>query len=134
MSPKFSTRVGNLKSSLRSQEVGVRQGRTLSPLLFILLLSTITARVKDTLKREIPLAMTPMFNFCDLEFADDTTLVAKTAEAATLVLRSLEREGARVGLRLNKSKCVELAINSDQPVFFLSGDRVPRASLVKYLG
>eukprot|EP00969_Alexandrium_andersonii_P128136 5661819-Alexandrium_andersonii.AAC.1 len=74
--------------------------------------------------------MTPMFNFCDLEFADDTTLVAKTAEAATLVLRSLEREAAKVGLRLNKSKCVELAINSDQPVFFLSGDRVPRASLV----
>eukprot|EP00969_Alexandrium_andersonii_P211967 9361479-Alexandrium_andersonii.AAC.1 len=27
-----------------------------------------------------------------------------------------------------------MAINSDQPVLFLSGDRVPRASLVKYLG
>eukprot|EP00969_Alexandrium_andersonii_P268214 11852310-Alexandrium_andersonii.AAC.1 len=127
LSPKFSTKVGDLRSTLRSQEVGVRQGCTLPPLLFILLLSTVTARVKDTLKREIPLAMTPLFNFCDLEFADDTTIVAKTAEAASLVLCSLEKEGARVGLRLNKSKCVELAINSDQPVFFLSGDRVPRA-------
>eukprot|EP00969_Alexandrium_andersonii_P200677 8865211-Alexandrium_andersonii.AAC.1 len=74
--------------------------------------------------------MTPVFNFCDLEFADDTTLVAKTAESATLTLRALETEAAKVGLKLNKSKCVEMAINSDLPVHFLFGGRVPRASLV----
>eukprot|EP00969_Alexandrium_andersonii_P099286 4379350-Alexandrium_andersonii.AAC.1 len=71
--------------------------------------------------------MIPVFNFCDLEFADDTTLVAKTAESAMLILRVLETEAAKVGLKLNKSKRVEMAINSDLPVLFLSGDRVPIA-------
>eukprot|EP00969_Alexandrium_andersonii_P094736 4184965-Alexandrium_andersonii.AAC.1 len=51
-----------------------------------------------------------------------------------MILRALETEAGKVGLRLNEAKCVELAINSDQPVMLLSGGRDPRASSVKYLG
>eukprot|EP00969_Alexandrium_andersonii_P092127 4067612-Alexandrium_andersonii.AAC.1 len=41
--------------------------------------------VTGALRSETPWALAPMCNFCDIEFADDATLVCKTAQAAQFV-------------------------------------------------
>eukprot|EP00969_Alexandrium_andersonii_P252513 11159494-Alexandrium_andersonii.AAC.1 len=83
--------------------------------------------VEEEVRRQVPLTFTPLFNFVDLEYADDTVLVAKTANTARVALASLvDRAGSR-GLALNKGKTVELAMNSDLPVAYPDGEVVKRA-------
>eukprot|EP00969_Alexandrium_andersonii_P374037 15485310-Alexandrium_andersonii.AAC.1 len=58
-SPVFRVRMNQDTSDWRPQERGVRQGCTLSPLLFIVQLSIVMDRVQEQLLHEIPLALTP---------------------------------------------------------------------------
>ena len=60
--------------------------------------------------------------------------VAEDAEALTRLLRAIEREGAKYGLKLNHKKCELIAINSDERMFFKDGASVPHTREAKYLG
>eukprot|EP00969_Alexandrium_andersonii_P203587 8995975-Alexandrium_andersonii.AAC.1 len=91
-------------------------------------------RVTSVVTSERPLLLTPVFNFFDIEFADDTALVCKTAESMQCLLHEVQREASRWGLHLNESKTVELKINSPIRVRFLDGDLVPRDTSAKYFG
>ena len=70
----------------------------------------------------------------DLEFADDTVLVARTAEVMNRLLECVERIAGRYGLVFNKDKTHRLSINSEEAVMFANGTPVPRKTHVKYLG
>eukprot|EP00969_Alexandrium_andersonii_P296818 13116224-Alexandrium_andersonii.AAC.1 len=121
-------------SSWKKQERGVRQGCTLSPLLFIISLSVLMSEVEGDVKREHPLGLTPVFAFPDVEYADDTVIIAKVAHVASFALASLQRRAAPRGLFLNKSKTKELVLNSDLRVTFLDGSLVPTSDRIRYLG
>ena len=56
-----------------------------------------------------------------LEYADDTVLLARTAEIAEKLLRVTEREAAKYGLSLNKGKPCRLAYNAQEHVRFVDG-------------
>eukprot|EP00969_Alexandrium_andersonii_P257729 11395160-Alexandrium_andersonii.AAC.1 len=90
--------------------------------------------VEMALRASIPLALTPVFSFGDIEYADDTVIVAKTAKVANFILRTLQKKAGERGLELNKEKTAELAINSDEKIFFEDGTEVPRQDQLKYLG
>jgi len=133
-SPELRVSMGGETSEKMSQETGIRQGCTLSPFLFTLVLSAIMHDVETRVRAEHPLATTPAMGVLDLEYADDTALIARTAEIATALLRSTETEAGRYGLRLNKEKTCRLAFNSEEVVRFATGEEVPKVENVKYLG
>eukprot|EP00969_Alexandrium_andersonii_P331834 14665266-Alexandrium_andersonii.AAC.1 len=82
--------------------------------------------VESRTKREIPLAVTPIYSFLDVELADDTV--------AQAFLNHLEKVAAAFGLTPNKQKTTELALNSDVRIKFSDGSLVPREAHTKYLG
>eukprot|EP00969_Alexandrium_andersonii_P073056 3223530-Alexandrium_andersonii.AAC.1 len=61
----------------------------------------------------MPLALTPVFSYPDVEYADDTVIIAKVAEAATMALQALQEKASHRGLFLNMGKTKEVAMNSD---------------------
>eukprot|EP00969_Alexandrium_andersonii_P326581 14430527-Alexandrium_andersonii.AAC.1 len=91
-------------------------------------------RVQGQLLREIPLALTPVFSFPEVSFADDTVIISKVSWVATRALQLLQREAAKVGLFLNMGKTKELAMNSEERVHFAGGKKVPRVKSLRYLG
>jgi len=81
-----------------------------------------------------PFAVTPMMPTLDLEYADDTVLIARTAEIANEILHAVEAEAAKYGLYLNKAKTCRIACDSEELVHFTSGEPVPRVVQTVYLG
>eukprot|EP00969_Alexandrium_andersonii_P322279 14239475-Alexandrium_andersonii.AAC.1 len=71
-------------------------------------------RVDHSLKHKYPLALTPVFPFPDVEYADDTVIISKVAHIASEALQLLQREAALRGLYLNLDKTKELALNTTE--------------------
>ena len=67
-------------------------------------------------------------------YADDTICVTQDEEAMDALLAAIEKEGARYGLKLNRTKCEYLSFGNTGPVHFQNGTPVPRQKEVKYLG
>eukprot|EP00969_Alexandrium_andersonii_P221030 9761790-Alexandrium_andersonii.AAC.1 len=86
--------------------------------------------VEQRLRGSYPLALTPVFSFPDVEYADDTVIISKVARIATEALQILQQEAASRGLFLNLDKTKELSLHSDERVFYLGGQVVPRATSV----
>ena len=133
-SPTFRVSMQGETSGAAGQETGIRQGCTLSPFLFTLILSAIMQDVETRVRGEHPMATTPAFPVMDLEYADDTVLIAVTTEIAQKLLQYTEEEASKYGLHLNRGKTVRLAYNTDEIVKFADGTPVPRSTHVEYLG
>ena len=69
-----------------------------------------------------------------LLYADDTTLLAPSTEAMTLVLHALEGMVAGYGLRLNTTKSVWMASGFHVPLRFADGTLMMLATEAKYFG
>ena len=85
---------------------GIRQGCPLSPYLFVIVLSVIMHDVDDALLT----TGTPMNTWSvahphyDLEYADDTLLLALTTPQLQKFLHTVETESALYGMHLNTTK------------------------------
>eukprot|EP00969_Alexandrium_andersonii_P133907 5922399-Alexandrium_andersonii.AAC.1 len=82
----------------------------------------------------IPYSTTPVFSFLDVEYADETVIVAKSRKTAQTFLRVLQQTARTFGLELNKTKTVHLQLNSELDVQFDDDTIVPVATQTKYLG
>eukprot|EP00969_Alexandrium_andersonii_P147445 6519685-Alexandrium_andersonii.AAC.1 len=91
-SPHFSVHMVGMEAPYAPQSSGIRQGCTLSPLLFIVCLTVVMRDVSIVVKAGSPLMRTPVFSFCDGEYADDTTLLAKTCESMNDLVAVVWRE------------------------------------------
>eukprot|EP00969_Alexandrium_andersonii_P287297 12701203-Alexandrium_andersonii.AAC.1 len=89
----------------------------------------------EVLARECrPLIGAPPLQALDVEFADDTVLIARDSTAAQMLLNLLEAEASGYGLRINKDKTAHMSLNSAARISFASGEPVPKQVTVKYLG
>ena len=79
-------------------------------------------------------------NFDEVLFADDTICVSESAKALTRLLRNIETEGAKYGLKLNYDKCEVIRISRAEPltkedtIYFKNGKTVKNKQEAKYLG
>ena len=74
-------------------------------------------------------------NFYDLAYADDTALVASTAERAEQLVALTETTAAHSNLALNWDKCLLLKSHySRNPVRNLTGEEIKEVEHAKYLG
>ena len=132
--PLFKVTMQGEESETQEQGTGIRQGRTLSPFMFTLILSVIMEDVDKEVREQHPVATTPSMSVMDLEYAGDTALLARYAEVAIKLLAATEREAAKYGLLLNRSKTCRLAYNTEENIQFADGQQVPRVKTVGYLG
>eukprot|EP00969_Alexandrium_andersonii_P290919 12859324-Alexandrium_andersonii.AAC.1 len=109
----FKVSAGGGASSERAQRGGIRQGCTLSPFLFVVVLSALMSDAEDLLRSRRDLILTPVVPFFDIENADDTAVVARSAPLAEDALAAILEVAAPFGLTINRSKTKLLSMGSD---------------------
>ena len=81
-----------------------------------------------------PLSVTPQIPFFDVEFADDTVLIARTQQHMQDLLWFVQDEASKYNLLLNTDKTKLILYNSEATVAFRDGNLVPQVSSIVYLG
>ena len=132
--PKFKVKYEDQISDIKNQKTGIRQGCTLSPYLFLILMTVLLHDVKTNvpkwaLNNNIPGLLNP-----EVLFADDTTLVATNTKAIHRILHEIETQSSYYGLSLNHKKCAYFAINRNNRIFFKNGEEVQKTTHQTYLG
>lgn len=89
---------------------GVRQGCILSPILFLVVLDKVMRRTIDNRRRGIRWGLYGRLE--DLYYADDICLLSQRLKDMTEKVSCLEKEAAKVGLKINSKKTKDMRINS----------------------
>ncbi|KAL5270988.1 hypothetical protein ACHWQZ_G001587 [Mnemiopsis leidyi] len=121
--------------------IGVLQGDTLAPFLFIIVLDYI---LRNCMSPDYGLTITPRqsrripaVTVTDLDFADDLALLSNTIQEAQSLLNNLEVAAEKVGLSMNSSKTEFMTINIDSDKASIKskgGHSLEHVDDFKYLG
>ena len=136
--PVFLVQGFDLTTTQGTVAAGIRQGCPLSPYLFIIVLSVILTDMDHNLHVQGAPCNTwsegrPIY---DVEYADDTLLLALTTTQMQTFLTALEEGAAEYGMALNSTK-TELLVKSQDTksdLTFRDGTPVPTTTHIKYLG
>ena len=136
--PTFFTKGPDDHTAKGKVGAGIRQGCPLSPYLFIMVLTVIMEDVDRELATQGVARNTWSVArpTTDLEYADDTLLIARTKTQLVSLLHTLEKHAENHGMNLNTDK-TELLIDPRQPPLklkFRNGTEVQTTTQVKYLG
>ena len=116
--PIFEVILDDQISSCKEQKSGIRQGYTLSPLLFLLLQTVLFYDVQTKYIAKHPLSVAPQIPFFDIEFANDTILIARTREHLQDLLWYVQDKASKYNLHLNMDKTKLVLYNSELPLPF----------------
>jgi len=109
---------------------GVRQGDTISPLLFNAALERIFRRL-DWQDRGISINGRRLSH---LRFADDIALISETSEELQLLLQELDTESTQDGLKINDAKTEMMSSEEDATPIQLRGRDIKVVDQFVYLG
>ena len=132
--PSFIVEMDDVSSGWKKQKAGIRQGCPLSPYLFIILM---TVLFHDINRLHTPTQSTHRVkgaHFDEILYADDTICVSQDEDALESKLKAIEQEGAKYGMKLNKSKCEILEFGNVRTKKFEDDSEVRVKDRVKYLG
>jgi len=121
------------KSSSRRQLSGISQGCTLSPLLFIVVMS---ALMHDSVAAlSAPARQAYMRgDLADLAYADDTLLIGASSAHVTEFLSAVAQAGALYGMELHAGKFQLLQVQTSSKIHSVDGSPVPVTDHLSYLG
>ena len=138
---KACVRVGDEVSECFEVKMGLRQGCVMSPWLFNVYMDGV---VREVYARVNGMGVKMRVNgesewiLSQLLFADDTALVAESAEQLQCLVREFGRVCERRKLRINvdKSKVMSVGVNFEPslPNIMLNGERMEVVNSFKYLG
>ena len=123
--------------------VGVLQGDTLPPFLFIIVLDYAMRKALGDKENDLGFTLTPRKSrrnpkvaIADTDFADDIALLADAVKEAQELLTSVETECKKVGLGINgpKTKALAYNIENPQPLRIRDGSTLDYKDDFKYLG
>ena len=129
----FYVEDANNKSDFRQQKSGISQGCTLSPLLFITVMSAIMA---DAVAQLSPGAREAYRKnqLADIGYADDTLLLGMAPEHVEEFLQCVGRAGQSYGLELHPDKLQLLQVNDMTPIRLNDEHEVKSHKSMTYLG
>ena len=132
--PTFCVDMDGQRSEWYKQETGIRQGCPLSPYLFIILMTVMFFDIHEEDKLKMSKHRVKGTTCDEVMYADDTICITESERAMNRLLAAIESEGAKYGMRLNKSKCEYLVFGKAGNVKFCNGQQVEQKPEVKYLG
>eukprot|EP00969_Alexandrium_andersonii_P048776 2139107-Alexandrium_andersonii.AAC.1 len=89
---------------------------------------------EELIRSRRDLMVSPVVPIFDLEFADDTVIVACSAEFAEEALAALREVASTYGLSVNLDKTAVLSYKSEASIRYPDGTTVPRKAQALYLG
>ena len=122
-----------IKSQLRSQRSGISQGCTLSPLLFVTVMSAIMENAVAQLSDAAAEAYRRN-QLADIAYADDTLLLGTSAEHVEEFLHCVARAGQSYGLELHPQKLQLLQVNCEEPIRLDDENTIRPCTSIGYLG
>jgi hypothetical protein len=131
---KFAVSYEGMLSEVREQKTGIRQGCTLSPFLFVIIMNVIMHDVMNKTRPKVQEFRIDCTSFHEILYADDTALTATQNKALNKLLNATEKESSYYGLKLHHGKCVHLSNCKVARVRYLDGSYMPRKEMVTYLG
>ena len=138
LAPNYIITEKDVTTTPRIQKTGIRQGCPLSPYLFIMLMTVIMHDVATSLTEQgLETAHRDRLHKQingKLFYADDTIIVAKTAESVEIVMCKIELESNKYSLKLNQNKCIHIQMNAIERIHFMEGNVVPIQTQADYLG
>ena len=136
--PVFLVQGFDMTTTQGAVAAGIRQGCPLSPYLFIIVFSVILSDMDHNLSTQGAPCNTwsegrPVY---DVEYADDTLLLALTTTQMQTFLSALEQGAAESGMSLNSTKTELLVKDQETNSNLVSrdGTQVPTTTHIKYLG
>ena len=120
--------------------VGVLQGDTLAPYLFIICLDYVLRTSIDEIKENcFELTKTrsrwyPGKTITDADYADDIALLANEPAQAETLLHSLEQAATGISLHVNAHKTEYMCFNQTGDISTLNGSSLKLVDKVTYLG
>ena len=126
--PQFYVEMEGKCSEWKTQTTGIRQGCTLSPYLFLILMTAIFHDVHDDDELNKLLEKDKVIGaiFHEILYADDTIIYSRSHKTLSKLLAKIQTEGERYGLKLNEEKCEAININTEGTVLFKNGTKVKK--------
>lgn len=117
------------------QETGIRQGCPLSPYLFLVIMTTLFHDIHEGDTQNLSKHRIQGTTYDEILYADDTICASTDVRAMNKFIKSIEIDGERYGLKLNKKKCESMHTgNNNVNIHFMDGTQVKRKQEVTYLG
>ena len=129
----FTVNDNGCSSAPRPQMSGISQGCTLSPLLFVLLMTVLLHDAVAMLPEDARRAYKDGV-ISDCVYADDTLLIGTSDEYLNSFLLAVATAGRRYGCELHWQKFQVLAVGSSGKILSPAGEPLKHVKYLEYLG